>query len=98
MLVDAKKVYDRVLATDRLSDDERDLVEQQLARCEGSDWFWWFGDYNPSDTVSDFESLYRRQLAVLYTLMGEKAPAYLEEVFARGSGNPDKGGVMRAAN
>jgi hypothetical protein len=19
----------------------------QLAICEGSDWFWWFGDYNP---------------------------------------------------
>ena len=98
MLIDAKKVYDKVLVSGRLSDDQRDLVEQQLARCEGSDWFWWFGDYNPSDTVSDFESLFRRQLELLYRLMDKDPPSYLGEVFARGSGTPDKGGVMRAAN
>jgi len=98
MLVDAKRVFDRVLASGRLSDSERDAAEQQLAICEGSDWFWWFGDYNPSSTVADFESLFRRQLEVLYTLLGEKSPSYLSEVFARGSGNPDKGGVMRQAN
>jgi alpha-amylase/alpha-mannosidase (GH57 family) len=98
MLAEAKEAYDRVIASGRLADEQRDLVEQQLARCEGSDWFWWFGDYNPSDTVSDFESLFRRQLEVLYLLLGEQPPAYLADVFARGSGTPDKGGVMRAAN
>jgi alpha-amylase/alpha-mannosidase (GH57 family) len=69
--------------------------ERQLAVCEGSDWFWWFGDYNPSDTVSDFDSLFRSQLAHLYHLMGVTPPAYLSEVFARGSGSPEMGGVMR---
>lgn len=98
MLVEAKQAYDRVIASGRLADEQRDLVDQQLARCEGSDWFWWFGDYNPGDTVSDFESLFRRQLEVLYRMLGEQPPAYLADVFARGSGNPDKGGVMRAAN
>jgi alpha-amylase/alpha-mannosidase (GH57 family) len=98
MLVEAKQVYDRVVAAGRLPDEQRDLVDQQLARCEGSDWFWWFGDYNPGDTVSDFESLFRRQLEVLYRLLGEQPPDYLADVFARGSGHPDKGGVMRAAN
>ncbi|MEN8175852.1 MAG: glycoside hydrolase family 57 protein [Pseudomonadota bacterium] len=95
MLVEAKETFDRVIASGRLSDEERDDAEQQLAICEGSDWFWWFGDYNPSDTVSDFESLYRRQLELLYRILKETPPAYLEEVFAHGSGEPAKGGVMR---
>ena len=41
--------------------------------CESSDWFWWFGDYNPADAVSQFDSLYRRQLVVLYRLLGSAA-------------------------
>jgi alpha-amylase/alpha-mannosidase (GH57 family) len=98
MLVDAKIVYDRVIESDRLDDEARDLAEQQLAVCEGSDWFWWFGDYNPGETVSDFESLFRRQLQVLYRLLGEEPPFYLTEVFARGTGKPQKGGVMRQAS
>jgi len=95
MLVDAKRAFDKVLMSGRLTDDERDAAEHQLAICEGSDWFWWFGDYNPSSTVADFERLFRSQLMVLYDVLGEAPPDYLSEVFARGSGNPDKGGVMR---
>lgn len=98
MLAEAKTVFDRVIASGRLSDEQRDQAEQQLAICEGSDWFWWFGDYNPGDTVSDFESLFRGQLQVLYRVLGEDPPSYLSEVFARGTGRPDKGGVMRQAS
>lgn len=58
MLVEAKAVYDRVIASDRLNTDQRENASIQLARCEGSDWFWWFGDYNPGATVSDFERLF----------------------------------------
>ncbi|MCB1752799.1 MAG: glycoside hydrolase [Gammaproteobacteria bacterium] len=95
MLVDAKNVYDRVIATDRLDAKQRENASIQLARCEGSDWFWWFGDYNPGATVSDFERLFRLQLTHLYRLLGETPPEYLSEVFARGSGDPSLGGVMR---
>ena len=98
MLVDAKRVFDRVMESERLDSAERDAAEEQLAICEGSDWFWWFGDYNPGETVADFECLYRRQLGELYRLLGETPPAYLSEVFAHGSGAPDKGGVMRQAS
>jgi len=98
MLTEAKACYDRVMASDRLSPEQRLQVELQLATCEGSDWFWWFGDYNPSDTVSDFEQLFRRQLSYLYGLLGEPAPAYLTEVFAHGSGDPSVGGVMRQSH
>ena len=95
MLVDAKEVYDRVTAAGRLDEAQQAEAELQLATCEGSDWFWWFGDYNPGDTVSDFERLFRHQLTHLYELLGEEPPAYLAEVFARGSGDPAAGGVMR---
>ncbi|MCB1849958.1 MAG: glycoside hydrolase [Gammaproteobacteria bacterium] len=95
MLVDAKVVYDRVIAENRLGEEQQQRAAIQLARCEGSDWFWWFGDYNPGDTVSDFERLFRLQLTYLYQLLGETAPTYLSEIFARGSGDPSLGGVMR---
>ena len=95
MLIEAKKAYDRVIAGGLLSDDEKQEAEMQLARCEGSDWFWWFGDYNPGETVSDFEKLFRRQLTHLYQLLKEEPPEYLLHVFATGSGDPSHGGVMR---
>ncbi|MEJ2621684.1 MAG: glycoside hydrolase family 57 protein [Candidatus Thiodiazotropha sp.] len=95
MLGEAKKVYDKVLATQSFSDDQLNEIEKQLAICEGSDWFWWFGDYNPESTVSDFEQLFRRQLSHLYELLGEPVPDYLSVVFAVGSGAPVQGGVMK---
>jgi len=95
MLVEAKVVYDKVFAADRLDALQQERASIQLARCEGSDWFWWFGDYNPGDTVSDFERLFRLQLTYLYRLLEESPPEYLSEVFAHGSGAPSLGGVMR---
>jgi alpha-amylase/alpha-mannosidase (GH57 family) len=95
MLGDAKAAYDRAVASGRLDEAAHAAAGMQLARCEGSDWFWWFGDYNPASAVSDFEKLFRQQLAHLYGLIGEPPPAYLSQVFARGSGKPSAGGVMR---
>jgi CubicO group peptidase (beta-lactamase class C family) len=71
------------------------MAQRQMAICEGSDWFWWFGDYNPAATVSDFERLFRLQLANLYQLIGAVPPDYLAQVFAHGAGAPQLGGVMR---
>ncbi|MES9956222.1 MAG: glycoside hydrolase family 57 protein [Sedimenticola sp.] len=95
MLVDAKQAFDRVMESGHLTEQQREEAEIQMATCEGSDWFWWFGDYNPGDTVSDFESLFRKQLTFLYELLGEEPPEYLQHVFAKGSGDPSLGGVMR---
>ena len=77
-----------VVASGRLNAKQISEVEKQLATCEGSDWFWWFGDYNPGATVSDFERLYRCQLNELYRMLGEEPPEYLSHVFAHGSGDP----------
>jgi alpha-amylase/alpha-mannosidase (GH57 family) len=93
MLVDVKRAFDSSVS--RLDPKTRALAERQLAVCEGSDWFWWFGDYNPAATVSDFERLYRRHLTNLYRLLGVAAPPYLTQVLAEGRGQPLHGGAMR---
>ena len=95
MLVDAKHTYDKAVTDGNIKPEQLLAAQQQLAICEGSDWFWWFGDYNPSDSVSDFETLFREHLTNLYTLLGVEPPEYLAHTFARGSGAPALGGVMR---
>ncbi len=94
MLGKAKADYDQVLKSRSFSPARLEELERQLAICEGSDWFWWFGDYNPGATVSDFERLFRHQLSHLYELLELPKPDYLLQVFATGSGDPSLGGVM----
>jgi alpha-amylase/alpha-mannosidase (GH57 family) len=95
MLGDVKKCFDKVVASGRLSKKKLQVAENQLAICEGSDWFWWFGDYNPSEAVSNFEKQFRLNLSNLYQLLGEEVPAYLSLTFTQGSGDPAMGGAMR---
>ena len=95
MLAEAKNNYDKVIASGKLSKAQRTRAEQQLALCEGSDWFWWFGDYNPADSVSDFEFLFRMHLTNLYAVLGVEPPEYLSHIMAHGSGAPEHGGAMR---
>jgi alpha-amylase/alpha-mannosidase (GH57 family) len=95
LLGQAKKDYDAALETNHYGEERLAELQRQLAICEGSDWFWWFGDYNPSTTVSDFEKLFRNQLSYLYELLEIPTPDSLKQVFAVGSGDPSLGGVMR---
>ncbi len=95
MLGDVKWCFDKVVTKGRLNDEQLKKAEIQLAVCEGSDWFWWFGDYNPSEAVSDFEKQFRLNLANLYQTLGEEAPHYLTESFTQGTGAPAMGGAMR---
>ncbi|MCK4707288.1 MAG: glycoside hydrolase [Gammaproteobacteria bacterium] len=94
MLIDVKHVYDEVMASEKLNAEDRQRAEMQLAICEGSDWFWWFGDYNPSDSVEAFDEQYRMHLCNLYSILGREAPEYLSHGFSHGSGEPAMGGVM----
>ncbi|MEI7839707.1 MAG: glycoside hydrolase family 57 protein [Methylococcaceae bacterium] len=95
MLGAAKVMFDHTMATKEMDAELREKAELQLAVCEGSDWFWWFGDYNPNDAVSSFEKQFRLNLTNLYYLLGEKPPAYLALSFTQGSGMPAMGGTMR---
>ena len=96
LLCDAKAAYDRVMQnmTDAAA---RAQAGRQLALCESSDWFWWFGDYNPADAVAQFDSLYRRQLVTLYRRLNLVPPGELALPIASGGGAAEHGGVMRRA-
>lgn len=97
LLCDAKQVYDRVMQERGLDPSQVVAAERQLALCESSDWFWWFGDYNPAEAVSQFDRLYRRQLVTLYRLLGVNVPEILDHPISIGRGAPEAGGVMRRA-
>ena len=94
-LVAAKRAFDHAVATGKLSGDPLAQATRQLAVCEGSDWFWWFGDYNPAGSVSDFERLYRTQLRELYRLIGVAPPAMLDVPLSTGGGWSENAGTMR---
>ena len=94
MLAEAKTAYDQALARG-LNDDRLQAATEQLAVCEGSDWFWWFGGGNPKETVHDFDRLYRMHLSRLYQILGEEPPEYLAHAFTHGGGAPERGGTMR---
>jgi len=95
LLCTAKKTYDSVLSKNSLDADQLAACERQLAICEGSDWFWWFGDYNSSESVSSFDQLYRRNLINLYTLLEQSVPEALYSSISAGGGNAANAGTMR---
>jgi alpha-amylase/alpha-mannosidase (GH57 family) len=94
-LVAAKEAFDSAVAAGKLNTDQVALATRQLAVCEGSDWFWWFGDYNPAGSVSDFEQLYRTQLRELYRMLGVAPPALLDVPLSSGGGWAENAGTMR---
>ncbi|MBC8423726.1 glycoside hydrolase, partial [bacterium] len=42
-----------------------------LTNAESSDWFWWYGDDNPTYFGREFDALFRRHLANVAILMGD---------------------------
>ncbi|MCU0933628.1 MAG: glycoside hydrolase family 57 protein [Thiobacillaceae bacterium] len=88
-LVAAKQAFDAASA------DRRAAAEPLLRSCESSDWFWWFGDYNPADAVESFDRVYRQKLKRLYQTLGATPPDYLNHPLCHGGGGMEAGGVMR---
>ena len=66
---DLRSHFDKVIAAGGLTKAQHKKAEIQLGVCEGSDWFWWFGDYNPSQAVSDFEKQFRLVPLLKYSLL-----------------------------
>lgn len=98
LLCTAKQSYDLVMQSTRLTDAERAAAERQLASCESSDWFWWFGDYNAPHSVESFDLAFRRNLANLYRLLEIPDPITLLEPISRGGVSAGEGGAMRHAS
>lgn len=97
LLVQAKHAVDEALAAPGWTAADRLHLEQQLAICEGSDWFWWFGPTHARATVADFDRLFRRQLVKLYRLMRQAPPAELMTPVSRGGEGVASGGAMLPA-
>jgi len=95
LLIEAKKTFDDVVASTEFDEQTMARLLNQLAICEGSDWFWWFGDYNVAESVSDFERLYRLHLSNLYHMLGVDVPQQLAQVISQGGGGIEQGGTMR---
>ncbi len=105
LLCAAKHSYDQVIASGRLDTAATAAAEAQLAVCESSDWFWWFGDYNPAQAVASFDRLFRRNLANLYRRLQLEPPAQLDMPIASGrkddtavAPGAQSGGTMRRAS
>lgn len=95
LLVEAKQCFDEVVSGNVLNEEELEQATEQLAVCEGSDWFWWFGGYNPSGSVKDFDNLYRRHLTRLYNLLKQTPPESLNTPISYGGGDMENSGTMR---
>jgi alpha-amylase/alpha-mannosidase (GH57 family) len=98
LLAQAKQSYDLVIASGRLSEREQAAASVQLASCESSDWFWWFGDYNPAHSVASFDRLYRQNLTHLYRLLQLPVPDALAHPISVGGGAAEAGGTMRRSS
>lgn len=100
LLCAAKQKYDLVMAAGHLTDVERESAQRQLSSCESSDWFWWFGDYNPVHAVASFDRLYRHNLMNLYRLLKLEIPENLNISFSQGGAGAETeaGGTMRRSS
>lgn len=98
LLCSAKNHFDSVVAGGKLNDREIELATRQLADCEASDWCWWFGDYNPAESVMAFDKLYREKLANLYALLKLPTPAELDVPVSQGRMDSEATNAMRRAS
>ncbi|UJP06354.1 MAG: glycoside hydrolase family 57 protein [Nitrosomonas sp.] len=98
LLCAAKHSFDLVMQSDRLTEEEKALANRQLASCESSDWFWWFGDYNPAHSVVGFDQLFRKNLINLYHMLKLPVPPTVLESISKGSEQTETSGTMQRSS
>ncbi|HXV67837.1 MAG TPA: hypothetical protein VD738_02850 [Nitrospira sp.] len=52
---------------------------QALYAAEGSDWFWWFGEDQASDSDAEFDDLFRNHVKAVYQALRRKPPRDLDD-------------------
>lgn len=55
-----------------------ELARRELFICEGSDWFWWYGEPNDSGRDNIFDYIFREHLKNIYIYLGLDIPQYLD--------------------
>ena len=66
------------------------LAMRELFICEGSDWFWWFGEPNDSGRDNIFDYLFREHLKNIYLYLGLEPPQYLETALTSAIAKPSR--------
>ena len=74
-LTQARQELDKFLQSPVPDLESRELATKQMYICEGSDWFWWYGE----DPDGNFDRLFRIHLSNFYNIIGKEAPGYLKE-------------------
>ncbi len=54
-------------------------AREELFICEGSDWFWWYGEPNSSGKDGLFDYIFRNHLKNIYNLLDLDYPKFLDE-------------------
>lgn len=75
LLRETRDLLDRMKATP----ERRRKAFDALYAAEGSDWFWWFGEDQASDSDAEFDDLFRDHLKTVYRVVGQKPPAVLDQ-------------------
>ena len=53
-------------------------ARRELFICEGSDWFWWYGEPNDSGRDNIFDYIFREHLKNIYKFLDLEIPEYLD--------------------
>ena len=83
LLHDARERLKQVQARSSVTPEKIAQASQELFIAEGSDWFWWYGPEFGSAQDKLFDRLFRTHLQNIYSLLGEPAPANLNEPIKR---------------
>lgn len=65
-------------------------AQRELYICEGSDWFWWYGEPNDSGQDNLFDYIFREHLKNVYLYLGLDIPAFLETSLNEGIAKPSR--------
>ncbi len=85
MLAEAREVYDRAAVETKRKKRAAPYAEalkrafESILAAEGSDWFWWFGPEHSTANDAQFDALFRKHLAAIYSALGEEAPDSLSK-------------------
>ncbi len=71
-------------------DPNLEVAKKELYICEGSDWFWWYGEPNDSGHDSLFDYIFREHLRNVYAYLGLQSPPFLETPLTEGISRPSR--------
>jgi alpha-amylase/alpha-mannosidase (GH57 family) len=75
LLRETRDLVDRV----KVTPSRRHKAFEALYAAEGSDWFWWFGEDQASDSDAEFDDLFRDHLKTVYRSIGRNPPGTLDQ-------------------